>query len=113
LITDLLSRYEAALEGRSLSALKRLWPGLSGRDEATIRDGFLHARRIEVEIGPPQIDVAGGTATATFVRRYEVLTTDGQQLPTQSWLTTMRLRRTAAGWVIEQVRFDPLQQSRE
>jgi hypothetical protein len=100
-----LSRYEAALESRSLSALKRLWPGMSGRDESAIRDQFLHARRIDVEIVSPRIDVAGGTATATFVRRYEVLTTDGQPLDTRS-LTTMSLRRTAAGWVIDQIRFE-------
>jgi serine/threonine-protein kinase len=105
LITELLSRYEAALESRSLSALKRLWPGMSGKDESAIRDQFLHARRIDVEITSPRIDVAGGTATATFVRRYEVLTTDGQPLDYRS-LTTMSLRRAAAGWVIDQIRFD-------
>ena len=107
LIADLLTRYEAALEARNLSALKQLWPGLSGGQESAIRNEFQHAKRSDVEIASPQIDVAGETATATFARRYELLTTDGQRLTSQS-VTTMNLRRTGAGWTIERVRFDPV-----
>jgi hypothetical protein len=106
-IADLLVRYEAALESRSLSALKRVWPGLAGSSESAIRDEFQHASRIQVEITAPHIEVAGASATATFVRRYELLTIDGQRLNSQS-VTTMTFRRTPAGWAIDQVRFDPL-----
>ncbi len=106
LIADALSRYEAALEARNLAALKRVWPTLSGTQEAALREEFLHARRIEVDINSPRIDVAGATATATFVRRYEVLKTDGQLLNSRS-VTTVSLRKTSGGWVIDQIRFDP------
>lgn len=107
LIAELLVRYEAALEGRSLTALKRLWPGLSGSQESAMRNEFQHASRIDVEITSPRIDVAGGTATVTFVRVYQLLTTDGQR-PSSRSVATMTLRRTGAGWVIDQLRFDPL-----
>jgi hypothetical protein len=107
LIAELLTRYESALEDRSLSALKRLWPGLGGAQESAIRNEFQHASRIEVEIASPRIEVTGGTASATFLRRYGLVTTDGQRLNSQS-TTTMTLRRTAAGWVIDQIRFEPL-----
>jgi serine/threonine-protein kinase len=106
-IADLLGRYETALEARSLSALKRVWPGLDGAQEAAIRNEFEHASRIDVEIASPRIEVAEGAATVTFTRRYELVTTDGQRLSSRS-TTTMRCRRAAGGWVIEQVRFDPI-----
>jgi hypothetical protein len=107
LITDLLARYDSALEARSLAALKRIWPGLTGSQEAAINDEFEHARRITVEIVAPRIDISGETATAVFTRRYEIATTDGQQ-HTRVSLTTMRLRRGSGGWGIEQVRFEPV-----
>jgi serine/threonine-protein kinase len=107
LIGQLLAQYEAALESRSLASLKRLWPSLAGTQESAIRNEFQQTRSIEVEVVSPRIEVSGDSATATFVRRYAPVTTDGQRLSSQS-LTTMNMRRTAAGWVIERVRFDPL-----
>lgn len=105
LIAEVLTHYEAALENRSLGALKRLWPTLGGSQESTIRSGFKDARRIDVEIASPHIEVAGTTATVTFLRRYDLLTIDGKELSSRN-LTTMTLRRAGAAWVIEQIRFD-------
>ncbi|MBA3886280.1 MAG: protein kinase [Acidobacteria bacterium] len=107
LIVELLAHYEAALESRSLSALKRLWPGLGGTQEAAIRSEFDHASRIDVGITATKIEVEGGTATATFIRQYDLVTNDGQRLNSRS-VTTMRCRRTDARWVIDQVRFEPI-----
>jgi serine/threonine-protein kinase len=107
LIGELIASYEAALESRNMTSLKRLWPGLGGSQEAAIRNEFQHAAQISVDIASPRIDVAGAGATATFVRRYELLTTDGQR-PNSRALVTMTFRRTGAGWVIDQVRFDPV-----
>jgi tetratricopeptide (TPR) repeat protein len=106
-ISDLLARYEAALESRSLASLKQLWPSLGGSQETAIRNEFGHASRIDVEIRAPRIEVTGDTATATFLRRYELVTTDGQRLNSQS-MTTMSLRKSAGTWEIAQVRFDPV-----
>jgi eukaryotic-like serine/threonine-protein kinase len=107
LIRTVLASYETALETRNLSALKRLWPSLTATQESAFRSEFQHASRIDVEIESPRIDVAGASATAAFLRRYELVTTDRQRLTSQS-LATMTLRRTDAGWVIEQVRFASL-----
>jgi eukaryotic-like serine/threonine-protein kinase len=112
LIAELLAGYKAALESRNLAALKRLWPGLSGSLEAAFRDEFLHAKRIDVEIASPRVTVTGATATVTFVRRYEVQKTDGQLLSNRN-AATMSLRRNGAGWVIDQIRFDPLRKPPE
>ena len=106
-IQDLLGRYEAALEGQSLDALKRLWPGIDPGQENAIRYEFQNARRIEVDIVGPQIQVSGGTATVTFVRRYRIETVDRQRLATET-RTTMDLRRSGTNWTIDRIRFEPV-----
>jgi predicted Ser/Thr protein kinase len=105
-ITALLDRYAAALEGRSLDALKRIWPGLSGAQESAMRYEFQNARVIEVEVVSPQISVRGDTATVTFTRRYRNVTADGQDLRRDS-SATMTVRQAGNAWVIEQLRFAP------
>lgn len=106
-IEELLGRYRAALENRSLESLKQLWPGLGGAQEAAIRTEFQHASRIDVEIVDPRISVSGNAASVSFTRRYQLLTTDNQRLRTET-RTTMNLRRSGSGWVIEQMRFEPI-----
>jgi ketosteroid isomerase-like protein len=99
-----LTRYESALEARSLEALRRIWPTLAGSQQSSIRNEFEQARGIEVDVVDPQIAVAGNAATVTFVRHYELLPKNGPpQRADRS--ATMTLRRTDGGWVIEQIRF--------
>jgi eukaryotic-like serine/threonine-protein kinase len=104
-IRDLLDRYEAALESRSLAALKRLWPSLGGAQQGAIENEFRHASQIRVEIIDPRIAVSGGSATVSFLRRYELMTVDNQRLSSDT-PTTMTLRRADANWIIESIRFD-------
>ena len=105
-IRDVLSRYELALESRSMEALKRVWPTLGGTQQALIRAEFEHARRIDVELVDPHISVSGASATVTLTRHYELLPAGGP-LQRADTPTTMTLRRTNAGWVIDDVRFGP------
>jgi hypothetical protein len=49
--------------------------------------------------------VSGTIATATFLRRYQVLTDDNQR-PVTINRTTLNARRTNGDWVIERVRFE-------
>jgi len=105
LVRDVLSRYESALEARSMEALKRIWPSLAGNQQSSIRTEFEQARSIEVDIVNPQISVSGASATVTFVRRYEFQPKDGTPLRADT-PATMTLRRTELGsWVIEQIQF--------
>jgi serine/threonine protein kinase len=104
-IRDLLGRYKAALEARSLDALKRVWPGLAGAQQDAIANEFQHASRIRVDVLDPQVSVSGTTGTVHFTRRYELLTIDGQQLRSETG-TTVEVRRSGSGWVIERIRFD-------
>jgi serine/threonine protein kinase len=104
-VRELIRRYEQALEARSIEALKRLWPSLQGAQEEAIRQEFMHARRIDVEISNIDIAGSGTTATATFLRRYQLSTVDNQRLLTNS-RTTLNARRNGGDWVIERVRFE-------
>ena len=104
-VRELIRRYEQALEVRSVDALKRLWPSLQGAQEEAIRQEFMHARRIDVEISNIDITGSGNTATASFLRRYQLFTVDNQRLLTNS-RTTLNARRNGGDWVIERVRFE-------
>jgi hypothetical protein len=107
-VRDLVRRYEQALESRSIEALKTLWPSLSGAQEDAVRNEFLHARRIEVDVTIGDVSVAGATATVTFLRRYRLSTVDGQQLLRNS-RTTLSARRAGSDWVIDRMRFEAIQ----
>jgi hypothetical protein len=105
-IGQLLAHYKAALEGRDLEALKKVWPGLTAASANAIRDEFQNASRLAVGILDPRISASGTSGIVTFRRRYEILTRDGQNLRTET-LTTMTVRRASAGWIIESIRFSP------
>jgi eukaryotic-like serine/threonine-protein kinase len=106
-VNEVLGRYKGALEARSLEDLKRIWPSLSGASQDRIRDEFRHANQISVEIADAHVQVSGATATATFLRRYDIQTVEGQRLHSESQCV-MELRRNGNNWVIERIRFTPL-----
>ena len=102
----MLARYKSALEARDLDALKRVWPGLTGAAQSAIQNEFKHASQIGVEIVEPRTSVTGATGTVSFLRRYELVTVEGQRLRTET-RTTMDVRRSGSTWVIERIRFEP------
>jgi hypothetical protein len=106
-VTEMLLRYTAAVEARSLDALKRVWPGLSGAALQALRTEFRNTSRISVEIVEPRLSLSADTGTVNFIRRYDVVTVEGQQLHSESQ-ATMDVRRTGSSWVIERIRFIPI-----
>ncbi|MEP6593423.1 MAG: hypothetical protein ABJC51_07015, partial [Acidobacteriota bacterium] len=105
-IGELLGHYKEALESRSFDQLKRLWPSLSGAAEAAIRQEFQHAVRITVDIIDPQISVSGGSGRVGFIRRYSLVTVEGQHLQSTA-SAVIEVKRAGAAWVIERIRFTP------
>jgi hypothetical protein len=103
---DVLERYKAALEARSLDQLKRIWPSLGGAAEAALREEFQHASRIAVDISETQVSTSGTTARISFVRRYSLLTEDGQRLQSTSQ-AAMDVHRSGDAWLIDSLRFTP------
>jgi ketosteroid isomerase-like protein len=99
-------QYVAALEGRDLAALKRVWPSLSGSQEQAIRQDFDNARDIAVDIESERVEAAGDSATVTCMRQYRVQTRDGHRLETRT-RTVLSLRRNGRGqWIIDNIRFE-------
>ena len=106
LIGGIVQRYRSALEQQNLGALKAIWPGLSGPQQAAIEAEFANARAISVELGTPRIQVNGQSATVVVRRLYQLRTRDGQQLRSET-TTTLHLRHNGA-WHIESVRHQPV-----
>ena len=104
-IQGVLRQYIAALESRDIDALKRIWPSLGGAQERAIRNEFQNARDISVSIDSPRIDAQQDTATATFVRRYQLGTRDGHRLQSET-LTTVGLRLIGSSWLIDSIRHE-------
>ena len=100
-----LQQSSAALEARSLPALKQVWPGLGGAQERAIKVEFDNARRISVTLDSPRIQVSGDTATVVATRHYSLATVDGHELRSDA-RSTFQLRAAEGGWVIESVRFE-------
>jgi hypothetical protein len=105
-IAGLLANYKEALESKSFDQLKRLWPSLSGGAETAMRQEFQHAARITVEIVDPQISVSGGSGRVSFIRRYSLVTVEGQRLQSTS-SAVMEVKRAGNNWVIDGIRFTP------
>jgi serine/threonine-protein kinase len=106
-VRELVRRYQQAMEARSLDAIRRLWPGLSGVQEDALRREFQQARRIEIEVDDPRITLTGATGTVVFIRRYHITTVDGQRLDRNS-RTTMSVRRAGTDWLIDRVNFEAI-----
>jgi hypothetical protein len=107
-IQDLLGRYKAAMEARSLEEMRRVWPSLAGVQLDALRRQFQEAQSINVDVIDPHIQLTGPSATSatvTFVRHY-VVTFAGQSKPEQSdSRTVMEVRRNGNAWVIDSIRF--------
>ena len=79
---------------------------MSGGAESAIRQEFQHAARITVEIADPQISVSGGSGRVSFIRKYSLVTVEGQPLHSTS-TAVMDVRRAGNTWVIDAIRFTP------
>jgi len=101
-IRQVIAQYVQGLENRSVPDLKRVWPSLAGSQERAIQAEFDNAKSVKAAFTDPQISVNGDTSTVAGVRTYEVMTQDGHRL-SRSTKTTLTLRRSGDGWVIERV----------
>jgi hypothetical protein len=103
---DLLRRYKAALEAKSLDQLKRIWPSLGGAAETGVRQDFQNASRISVDVSDVEASATGSTGRITFIRHYSLVTTDGQR-PQSTSRAVMEVHRSGDAWLIDSIRFTP------
>jgi SnoaL-like protein len=101
-VRQVIALYVRGLENRSVADLKRVWPSLAGSQERAIQAEFDNARSVKAAFNDPQITINGDTSTVAGMRTYAVVTQDGHRL-SRSTKTTLTLRRTGEGWLIERV----------
>lgn len=101
-VRDVIARYKGALEARSIEELKKLWPTMTAAQQRAIRSDFENARSIRLEVVNPQVEIGADTARVTALRRYELLTTDGRRLQTDTRMTIV-LRRIGGVWLIDDI----------
>jgi len=101
-IQALLQGYKTAMEGKDLSALRSLWPGLSQGDEKKLAEGFKLVRSWRVELQVTDLTLAGDTATVTCERRVEAVSVNGTT-PQSRTSNKFSLRKKGGSWIIEGV----------
>ena len=106
-VRAVLARYQLALESRDIDALKRIWPGLAGRQEEAIKAEFDRARGIAVRLDGVNVKITGSVAAVTCRRDYAVTTGDGQTLKTATEML-MTLSRRNGAWTIDAIRHQVL-----
>jgi serine/threonine protein kinase len=106
-VRAVLTRYQLALESRDIDALKRIWPGLAGRQEEAIKAEFDRARGIAVRLDGVNVKITGSVAAVTCRRDYAVTTGDGQTLRTATEML-MTLSRRNGVWTIDAIRHQVL-----
>jgi serine/threonine-protein kinase len=104
-IRTVLNQYVAALEARSIGALKAIWPSLPPTQERAIRSDFANVRSLKARLADLRIEVDGATAIVTAMREYQLVTEDGHR-PTANTRITMRMRRAGEGWVIDGITYE-------
>jgi hypothetical protein len=97
-VRDVVSRYERAIETKDVTLFRSVKPNLSGEEEKRLRRAFESTRSQEVTIAIESIRFEGSRAEARLSRRD---TLDGSIV--SSFPQTLRLSRTAEGWVIEEI----------
>jgi serine/threonine-protein kinase len=103
-IRTVVNQYVAALEARSVGALKALWPSLPDVQERALRSEFANARSLQVRLADLRIDLNGATANVSALREYQLVTADGHRLASTTRMS-MRMRRTGETWTIEGVTY--------
>lgn len=100
-ILAVINGYTAAMEGRNLAALRTLWPGLGGAQEAKIRSAFQFAKSVRVQLDVTSVQIGNGTAVVSCQRKVTIVTTEGQTAQNDQ-PAVIRLVKTD-GWRIEAI----------
>jgi len=98
-----IAAYARALEARDLNAVRRVYPGLTRRQEDAWRGLFQSVREVHADLRPSNIQVEGPDAARTSVGgTLELVTREGRQR--QPITFQAALERGPAGWLIREIR---------
>lgn len=101
-IRRVVASYARAIETKDLSLFKAIKPNLTREDERRLQDAFRAVSSQHVELAVTSIDRHGDEATVGL-KRHDTIDAGGRTQTVET-AQTLRLSRTAAGWVIVAIR---------
>jgi hypothetical protein len=100
-IVQVIQSYAAALEAKDLTAIRRLYPGMTAEREKDLRASLPNLKALHVRLAVNDVQVSGGDATASVTGAWEFML-DGKktELPANNTYTLVR----RGDWVITDIR---------
>jgi len=97
-IRRVVNTYKTAIETKSVGLYRSVRPGLTAAEETRLRDSFRQVDSQQVTLSIDELRIDGKTATVR-ISRQDVITSGGRR-QTQSSRQTLRLEKSATGWII-------------
>jgi hypothetical protein len=97
-----VASYARAIESKDVALFRSVKPNLSAVEEQRLQQGFRAVTSQQVDITPTSITVRDREASVVADRR-DIIDAGGRRQTIDS-RQTFRLARTAAGWVITDIR---------
>jgi serine/threonine protein kinase len=101
-IRRIVGTYKTAIETKNVGLYRSVRPGLTAAEETRLRDSFRSTESQQITITFDEIRIDGRTATVR-ISRQDVAITSGGRRQTQSLRQTLRLEKSATGWIITAV----------
>src|SRR5688572_28541995 len=102
-VRGVIRTYERAIETKSVDLFRSVRPGLSAAEESRLRASFSQIDSQQVDVVVEELRVEGRTATARISRR-DTMIMNGGRRQTASSRQTLRLEKSAGGWIITEIR---------
>ena len=103
-IRGLIGRFAGAVEARSLSDLKRVYPGMTAVQQRGWEQFFELVRDVKAQLDVDRLDVSDTKAEAQVRGSYTYLNTSTQRNERQPVSFTALLRREAGRWSLAEIR---------
>jgi hypothetical protein len=103
LIRQALNTYKRAIEGKDLGLYQKVYPGVTRDNLRKVEAAFQALQSQTLDFKDVNIDINGDDATARG-RRFDVLVPRGGREIRNESAFSIRLRRTASGWVIQEMK---------
>jgi serine/threonine protein kinase len=100
LIREVIAAYGRALESRDVSALRRVYPQITGTQAQAWQDLFDNARNIQADLRASQIDVNGDQAEVAVSGTLTYQNTNTRRQERNPTTFRARLARSGGAWVI-------------
>jgi serine/threonine protein kinase len=94
-----VNTFKTAIETKNVGLYRSVRPGLTAAEETRLRDSFREVESQQITISIDDIRIDGRMATVRLSRQ-DVAITSGGRRQTQSLRQTLRLEKSATGWII-------------